>query len=131
MSVLANRSVTQFTTVPIVFRSNPEDQDNEQRPTEAKKLGSNGDSGQKQRSNDSANRQQQPFVERTQMIELCDHIEVYTDYNDQADSENEESKRPIDNFELDPDETIGGYASAQEDLEHSTIEPLIGDSQQP
>lgn len=63
--------------------------------------------------------------QKTQVIELCDHYEFYSDNQEEANmDDNNEPKNPLD-IEIPADETQGGYASGPDELEHSTNVPML------
>jgi len=72
-------------------------------------------------------RDQQFHVEpKTQVIELCNHFEYYSDNMDAQVGDNGESgeNKPY-HFEIPEEETQNGYASGPEHLEHSSILPIV------
>jgi len=65
------------------------------------------------------------------VIELCDHYEFYSDNNEgqQDNSSGDEAKnRPFEDFDIPADDTQGGYQSGPENLEHSSIQPMLVDN---
>ena len=62
---------------------------------------------------------------RTQVIELCDHYEYYSDNEVQVGDDNDdETKKPQD-IEIPAEESVCGYASGPENLEHSSMLPML------
>jgi hypothetical protein len=68
---------------------------------------------------------------KTQVIELCDHYEYYSDgrgeiNNVSIDDDNDRDVvvNPL-NIEILEEETLGGYASGPDELERSNILPII------
>lgn len=64
-------------------------------------------------------------MQKTQIIELCDHYEYWSDQDEVDGNNGEDTKNnPLD-IEIPCDETQGGYQSGPENLEHSAIMPIL------
>lgn len=89
MSVYANRSQTQFSTLPHIFRKDREQHDSTLRSGSR----SNNRSGEnKSGANDPPlphhNQSSALLDSRTQVIELCDHYEYFSDNNSEVGGDN-------------------------------------------